>query len=218
MMNIASENRRRVLELACVAATALVFLVIPKPPEAVLPMTAFIPLCIGFWAIYLVFVIRHHSLIAVQWGLLPRQHLGALGLRLGPLLLLCLSGGALYAVACERPLIPDYILVSIVLYPFWGLIQQWLVQALLVDNIRALSGASLPWLIGMGAVGFGAVHIQYPLLVVATGLMGAVYVYLFQRWRNLWPLALCHGWLGSFFYPWVLDENPTASMIRLILQ
>ena len=73
-------------------------------------------------------------------------------------------------------------------------------------------------LIGMGAVGFGAVHIQYPLLVVATGLMGAVYVYLFQRWRNLWPLALCHGWLGSFFYPWVLDENPTASMIRLILQ
>jgi hypothetical protein len=43
--------------------------------------------------------------------------------------------------------------------------------------------------------------------------MGAVYVALFQRWPNLWPLAVCHGWLGSLFYPWVLDLNPLAAMV-----
>jgi len=58
-----------------------------------------------------------------------------------------------------------------------------------------------------------AVHVAHPSLVVATATMGAVYVYLFQTWRNLMPLAVCHGWLGSLFYPWVLHLNPMADII-----
>jgi hypothetical protein len=113
--------------------------------------------------------------------------------------------------------VPELLWLSLLLYPLWGLVQQWLVQALFVDGVRALTGARWPWLLVLGAVGFGAIHLAHPPLVVATGLMGATYVALFQRWRNLWPLAVCHGSLGSLFYPWVLDLNPTAGLVSVLL-
>jgi hypothetical protein len=80
----------------------------------------------------------------------------------------------------------------------------------------ALTGASRPWLVALGGVGFGIVHIQHPALAAATGVLGALYVALFQRWRNVWPLGVCHGWLGSLFYPWVLDINPLSDMMGLL--
>ena len=88
------------------------------------------------------------------------------------------------------------------------LVQQWLVQALVIDNLSVLCRVSLWGLVILGGLGFGLIHIEYPWLVVATGLLGGVYVVLFLWWRNLWPLAVVHGWLGSLFYPWVLGRNP----------
>jgi len=30
---------------------------------------------------------------------------------------------------------------------------------------------------------------------------------LYFRYRNLWPLGVLHGWLGAFFYLWVLGRD-----------
>jgi uncharacterized protein len=207
----------RVVELALVAATAAIFVALPKPPAAVLPIALFIPACIAGWGLFLAGRVRRDPALIERWGLRPTASLRPLVSRLAPLLLLLVGGGALVALARGRPLVPEYLWLSLLLYPLWGLIQQWLVQALLVDNVRALTGAGLPALLLLGGIGFGAIHLEHPLLVVATALMGAVYVALFQRWRNLWPLAACHGWLGSLFYPWILDLNPTADLVRLLL-
>ena len=132
-----------------------------------------------------------------------------------PLVLLVILG-ALLAHARGRELVPDYLWLSLLLYPVWGLVQQWLVQALVVDPLRDW-GLGTVGLVLVGAVGFGAVHLAHPPLAVATAVMGGCYVLLFQRWRNLWPLAVCHGWLGSLFYPWVLDRNPLGELIGPIL-
>jgi len=200
----------RRIEIGLVLTTAAIFLAIPKPPDATLPMAVFIPTCISFWAFFLIWRVRADPALKTQWGLVPSAHLG-------PLLVLLVAAGCAYALTTGQPLIADYLWVSMVLYPLWGGIQQWLVQCLIVDNARALTGAGLPWLMALGAIGFGAIHIQHPMLVIATGIMGAVYVYLFQRWRNLWPLAVCHGWLGSLFYPWVLHLNPMAEILGVVL-
>lgn len=206
-------QRVRLVELGLVLATAAAFALIPKPPDASLPLAVFIPVCIISWGAFLVWRLRGDPNLAAQWGLRPSTNLRPLVLRLGPLMALFVALGAAYAVATDAPLLPKYLALSMLLYPLWGLIQQWLVQALLVDNVRALTGARLPWLMLLGSVGFGIVHFQHPTLVLATAAMGAVYVVLFQRWRNLWPLAVCHGWLGSLFYPWVLGLNPLAEML-----
>jgi hypothetical protein len=203
----------RWFELAALVVTAAVFVALPKPPDAVLPLAVFVPCCVVGWGGYAAIRVWRDRTLLDRWGLRPTAHLGPLVRRLAPLLGGLVLVGAGIAIARGRALLPPYLGWSLLLYPVWGLVQQWLVQAVLVDDVRALTGARLPWLVGLGAVGFGAVHVAHPWLVVATAAMGGVYVVLFQRWRNLWPLAVCHGWLGSLFYPWVLDLNPLAELV-----
>ena len=207
---------QRQLELLAVLLSAVVFLVLPKPPAAVAPIAAFIVLCMGGWSTYLVAQVRRDPTLLERWGLRPTTNLGPLLRVLGPLAALAVALGVGVAIARGKPLVAEWMWLSLLLYPLWGLVQQWLVQALVVDNVRALTGLGLPGLMALGAVGFGVIHLEHPLLMVATAGLGGVYVALFQRWRNLWPLAACHGWLGSLFYPWVLDLNPIGELMGLL--
>lgn len=204
------------VEIALVLVTALVFLALPKPPAAILPIALFIPCCIAGWAAFFVWRVRAEPALIERWGLHPLRDLAPLCQILAPVLGILVLIGAGIALVRDKPLLPEYLAVSLLLYPLWGLVQQWLVQALLVDNVRTLTNARLPARMLLGAVGFGAIHLEHPLLVLATAGMGGLYVALFARWRNLWPLAVCHGVLGSLFYPWVLDLNPAADMIALL--
>jgi hypothetical protein len=36
---------------------------------------------------------------------------------------------------------------------------------------------------------------------------------IFLRWRNVWPLGICHGWLGVLFYFWVLGRDPWLEIL-----
>lgn len=204
------------IELGAVAATAAVFVALPKPPAAVAPLAVFVPACAIGWGAYLLAAARRDPTALDRWGLRPTAHLRPLLTWLAPLFAGLVAVGAGVAWVRGRPLVPELLWLSLLVYPLWGLVQQWLVQALFVDNVRALTGAPLAVLALLGGAGFGAVHAAHPPLVVATALMGATYVVLFQRWRNLWPMAVCHGWLGTLFYPWVLDLNPAADLVHRV--
>jgi hypothetical protein len=196
--------------------TATAFVAVPKPPATAMPPAVFIPTCIAGWTVYLVVRVQRNPELREQWGLAPSANaLPLLGV-LGPVMVVLVLAGAAFASTRGRPLLPPWLWLSLLVYPLWGLVQQWLVQALLVDNLRELHGLGVSALMLVGAIGFGVVHIQHPLLVLATAALGAFYVFLFQRWRNLWPLAVCHGWLGSLFYPWVLGKNPMAELVGLV--
>ena len=211
-----SDSSWRRLELGLVAITAVVFLLIPKPPEAGLPIAVFIVACIGGWSSYLAWRVTRDPALIGQWGLSPTRELRPVLQVIGPVVAVGVVASGAIAVALSRPLWVPWLWLSLLLYPIWGLVQQWLVQALVVDNVRALTGLSTPWLMALGAVGFGAIHVEHPWLVLATAALGGLYVLLFQRWRNLWPLAVAHGWLGSVFYPWVLGINPIEEIIGLL--
>jgi membrane protease YdiL (CAAX protease family) len=102
-------------------------------------------------------------------------------------------------------------LLLAVLYPAWGLVQQVLVQGMVVRN---LEGALSPPAIAVAAgLLFGAVHLPHVALAAATALLGAVFTLIFLRSRNVWPLGLCHGWLGVLFYAWVLARDPWREIV-----
>ncbi len=206
--------RQRRLELAGVLVTAVIFVVLPKPPASVWPIAAFIVGCITAWSSYLALQVWRDPRLLDRWGLRAGNELQPLLGVVAPLLAVSVAAGAVVALIRGKPLWADWLWLSLLLYPLWGVVQQWLVQALVVDNVRALLGWSLPACMALGGLGFGIIHLEHPLLVAATGVLGAVYVALFQRYRNLWPLGVCHGWLGSLFYPWVLDRNPLAEIIE----
>ena len=111
----------------------------------------------------------------------------------------------------EREMIP-----LLVLYPAWGLLQQFLVQAMVSDNLTNASGwIGSPYAVTpISATLFGAVHVPSWKLAAATFVMGLVFTPLYLRHENLWPLGLYHGWLGVLFYQWVLERNPLKRMLQ----
>jgi membrane protease YdiL (CAAX protease family) len=98
----------------------------------------------------------------------------------------------------------------LLLYPLWGVIQQFLVVGLVAGNLRDYEGWRLhpAAVTGSTAVLFSAVHWPARLLVAGTFVLAVVYVIVFLRHRNLWVLGLYHGWIGGFFYFFVLGRDP----------
>ena len=149
---------------------------------------------------------------AARWGLTRR------GLRpsaLAGVALLATAGGALAAWAAVRGtlLFDGHMLPLLVLYPLWGLVQQFLVLSIRLQTLEAeLAVRCRPCLVLVGALAFGAVHLPDVPLAVATLLLGAVLSAIFLRWRCLWPLGVAHGWLGVAFYRWVLQRDPWAEL------
>lgn len=96
--------------------------------------------------------------------------------------------------------------VLALLYPVWGLVQQVLVQAMVVRNLRGVLPP--PVLVCLAAILFGLIHLPDLRLAIATALLGSALTVIFLRWQNVWPLGVCHGFLGVFFYFWVLERDP----------
>ncbi len=103
-----------------------------------------------------------------------------------------------------------HMLVLLLLYPIWGVIQQFLVQALVAGNLSGASGfIGSRWFVTVVcAVLFALVHLPDLTLAIGTFLLGLAFTPIYLKWRNLWPLGLYHGWLAVFVYFWVLNRDP----------
>ena len=129
---------------------------------------------------------------------------------------LCVASGlsmAWYGVMTGRVLWSDHMPFMLLLYPLWGMLQQFLVQALGVNNlIQVFPRHGLLLAMPVGVILFSVVHFPNWRLMLATGLLACFFIPLYIRDRNLWPLGLYHGWLGTFFYLWVLGRDPWVSV------
>lgn len=169
---------------------------------------------VGGWAAYGLWTATRHPDVVRDWGF-TRANLLACARPTAALVGFAAVVMALIGAA-QGQLDPVWTLpVTLLLYPLWGLVQQWLVQGVLVRAMACLPGrASHPVAITLvAATAFGLVHWPYPALMVATVGLGLVATPLYLRHRNLWPLGVAHGWLGALLYHWVLGRNPLLEML-----
>jgi membrane protease YdiL (CAAX protease family) len=82
-----------------------------------------------------------------------------------------------------------------IFYAIWALEQQFVLNSFFYVRFEGLMGDSTRTLI-LTALLFSLVHIPNPVLVPATFVGGLFFVYLFRRFRNIYPLALAHALLG----------------------
>ena len=92
--------------------------------------------------------------------------------------------------------------VDFLLYPLWGLAQQFAMQSFTYRRLRqGLGGSVLP--AALAALLFAAVHYPNLALAATTFLGGIGWCLLFQRRANLFTLAISHGWLAVLLrYSW----------------
>jgi uncharacterized protein len=107
-----------------------------------------------------------------------------------------------------------HIIPILILYPIWGVIQQFLVIALVAGNLQDLQKNKLskPIIILLTAVLFGLIHYPYYWLIAGTFVLALVYGFVYLKSRNVYVMGLFHGWLGGLFFYTIVDRDPFAEV------
>lgn len=205
-------DRPRWGEVAAVAATGVLHLVC-KPLGL---QGSYIVGAIAFWIGYVIVTAYRRPVVLREWGfrydnLWPAFQASTAVFM--PLMLL------MVAIAWSRGalVVSSSLLIMLLLYPAWGLVQQFLVQALLVTNLaKGPLRNHRVVLVAVGGALFSVVHLGNAILVFATAVVGAAFVLLYLKFRNLWPLGLFHGWLATLFYLWFLQRDKLTEIFGLM--
>lgn len=102
-----------------------------------------------------------------------------------------------------------HIIPILLLYPIWGVIQQFLVIALVAGNLQDMEGNKLN---EFTALLFGFIHYPYYWLILGTFILALVYGYVYLKARNVYVMGLFHGWLGGLFFYTVVGRDPFAEV------
>eukprot|EP00928_Gymnodinium_smaydae_P072402 TRINITY_DN55771_c0_g1_i1.p1 TRINITY_DN55771_c0_g1~~TRINITY_DN55771_c0_g1_i1.p1 ORF type:complete len:245 (+),score=13.60 TRINITY_DN55771_c0_g1_i1:47-781(+) len=219
--------RERCLEMLLALFTGLLFI-----GRLVQPEWVFILLCFVTWSSWIAFQRRKHgSAILVQWGFSCKPRVLwksfffasiVASVLLVALLVVCFVQG--YPIVLTN----WHLWVTFCIYPFWGVLQQFLIQAIFTRNMSYFFTSSetstvLDEAIRIGtgksffklsvctlvpAAAFSAVHYPDNWLMAATGLLGIFWTPLYMHVRSLYPLGLYHGTVGTLFYFWFLQSDP----------
>jgi hypothetical protein len=122
---------------------------------------------------------------------------------------------ALFAASMGSFMFPIHTLALFLIYPIWGLIQQFLALGIVVTNLirlPALRRRPLAVVLGTALV-FGLIHTYDWRLAAATFLLELTVIPIYLRFHNLWPIGILQGWLGALFYLWVLHEDLWAETL-----
>lgn len=203
-------SRRAVLEMSAVALTGVGHLAFSAADASAI----FIPIAAAGWGGYVYYRAREDDQFLRNAGF-TTENLGpafrdASLVAAGSLALMAGIGAAQGSLHLHPDMVP-----ALLLYPAWGLLQQFLVQTLVAGNLADAPGwvSSAYFVTPATATVFGAVHVPNWPLAAGTFALGLAYTPLYLQHRNLWPLGLYHGWLGTFYYFWVLDRNPWTMIV-----
>jgi membrane protease YdiL (CAAX protease family) len=118
----------------------------------------------------------------------------------------------------ETIIINKNIIPILLLYPIWGIIQQFIVVALVAGNLRDMENLKLSNLliILLTSMVFAVVHFPFLTLVGGTFLLALVYATVYLKKKNLIVLGLYHGWLGAFFFYTIVGRDPWAEVFGVL--
>ena len=160
------------------------------------------------WTVYVLYRKRQHPDALTYWGF-TRKRFYETFMDLLPYAAICTTVFFLIGYYTERSILNWSILPILLLYPVWGVIQQFLVVGLIGKNLNDIESFRLPFtvVVLITAVFFGIVHYPHWLLVLGTFLLAIVYTTLYLNGRNLLVLGIYHGWLGAVFFYTVLGRD-----------
>jgi membrane protease YdiL (CAAX protease family) len=203
-------NNRRVLEISAVILTAIgkfIFM------DYLNQRFVFVSVAIISWVIYIFIRQKEQPGILKYWGFRTDnfQVVAKRVLPFGVAAVIVFMAIGIYRGTLN---ITWHILPILILYPVWGVIQQFLLIALTAGNLQDIKGQHLKkWtIILLSAVLFGAIHYPWMWLMAGTFILALFYGFIYFRERNIYVLGLFHGWLGALFYYTVVGRDPFLEM------
>lgn len=160
------------------------------------------------WAVYIYKRYRENPLILREWGF-RYENLKPSFLFILPFTLSIITAIILYGYYSHAIFLNWHVIPVLAIYPVWGIVQQFLTLALVAGNLLAITSVkpNKNQIILFISVLFALVHYPSLPLIIFTFFMEMVFAIAYFRWRNLWPLALCHGWVASLLLFFVLGRD-----------
>jgi len=165
-----------------------------------------------FWTGFVVMRATADSSVLAEWGFTTRNFARSLRL-LTPIMLLALCGFAAYGLLTGRMIMHWHIVLIGLLYPLFGLVQQFLIVALVAGNIRKHSRIPESVIVLFTALIFAGAHVPSLPLAVAAFFLAVVTTTVYFRTRNLWALGLFHGWFATGLYFFALGRDPWIEVV-----
>ena len=169
----------------------------------------FILLTIAGWLMYVVYQSRRVPGILPYWGF-RTDNFGNVFRRILPFATIAIAAFFIVGYNQGTLNLNWHVIPILLIYPLWGIIQQFLVIALVAGNLQHLEKQKLTasLIIGLTALLFGFVHYPDVWLMLGTFVLALVYGFVFLKERNVFVLGLIHGWLGALFYYTVVNRDP----------
>ncbi len=206
MTEISISNRRRVLEIGAVLLTALGKFLFMDYLNWRFP---FVVSAIVAWAVYILYRSRTKDGILRYWGF-RRDNLNIVIRKVLPFGILAVVTFLGFGFFQGTINVTWHIVPILLLYPIWGVVQQFLLIALIAGNLQDMEGQKLNkiLIILFSALLFASIHYPFLWLIIGTFILATFYGFVYLKERNIYILGLFHGWLGGLFYYTVLDRNP----------
>jgi hypothetical protein len=202
MVNV---NRKRRLEILAVVVTGLLkFILMDWLGFRLFYVVA---ACI-FWVIYVYREYRRNPIVYKSWGFQKVWFHSSFYFLL-PVALIFFTGIILYGVFNHVQILNWHIIPVFVLYPAWGVIQQFMMVGLVAGNLKKLTDVKITdsQIILFTSFLFALVHFPSIPLMGYAFFIEIIFIKVYLRWPNIWTLGLFHGWISTLFIYFVLERD-----------
>jgi len=97
--------------------------------------------------------------------------------------------------------------ITLILYLFWGILQQFLIQSMIIRNLKDILNINSTLLILLSGVLFSIVHINDKKLLILNFIMGLLWTHIYLKYKNNIPIGIYHGILGTLYYYWIIKKD-----------
>jgi uncharacterized protein len=207
-------DTRRKYEIIAVLATAASKFVCMDFLQWKLP---FIVISTVGWVAYVIYATRKEPGLLAHWGF-RTDNFNTVWRMVLPFGLFAVTAFFVIGYLLGTINLTWHIIPILLLYPIWGVIQQFLVISLMAGNLHDTQPRmGKPLIIFLTALLFGLVHYPYYWLMLGTFVLALFYGFVFLRERNVYVLGLFHGWLGGLFFYTVVNRDPFAEVFGKFL-
>jgi uncharacterized protein len=170
--------------------------------------TVYIGAACIFWSVYIYKRYKRNNRILQLWGF-RKKFFTRTFLFITPFAMLLTAAIIWYGISQRAFFLNWHIIPIFIFYPVWGIIQQFLMLALIAGNLQAISYIRLNTfqIIVLTSGFFSLVHYPSLPLMVFTLIMELIFLIAYFKWRNLWPLGIYHGVVASLLLFFVLGRD-----------
>jgi len=159
-----------------------------------------------FWLGFVAIRASADAPVLAEWGFTTRNLGRSLSL-LAPMAVLAVSCFIAYGMLAGKLFMHWHVALIFPLYFVWGLVQQFLIVALLAGNLRRHSRIPQRWIVLLTAFVFALAHAASVPLTIAAFFLAAVTTTVYFRTRNMWALGLFHGLFATGLYYLALGQD-----------